>query len=154
MIDRKISARISLVICIFFAVVLAAMAANFPMFFKGLYFAYHDPSADTMMQEVSKAVIPAFYCCLPFAAAALFMLIRLLLNILKDDIFILKNVKYLRYISWCCYAVALITAAFGIKYPLLIIITCSMLIIGTLLRVVKNIMQSAVEIREENDLTI
>ena len=150
----KTSAKLSLAICIFSVVALVVTAATFPMFFKGLYFSYHDAATDTMLPELLKIVVPAFYCCVPFAGAALYMLIRLLLNIIKEKVFIKNNVGYLRYVSWCCYAVALITLIFGFKYPLLEMVMFTMAVVGTLLRVVKNIMQSAVEISEENELTI
>ncbi len=107
-----------------------------------------------MLPQLIKIVVPAFYCCVPFAAAALYMLIRLLMNVINEKVFIKTNVQYFRFVSWCCYAVALITLIFGFKYPLLEIIMFAMAVVGTLLRVVKNIMQSAVEISEENELTI
>ena len=48
----------------------------------------------------------------------------------------------------------LITSASGYFYMPLLIIAFATFLVGTLLRVVKNVMQSAVELREENDLTI
>lgn len=152
MIKRNISAYISLAVCIICSAALLLLTITMPSFFRWMYttfFGHYDGS-----EFVIKTVVTAFYCCVPFAAAALYMLIRLTINIIKEKIFILGNVKYFRYISWCCYAVALITLFFGAKYIPLIIVTAAMGVVGTLLRVVKNIMQSAVEIREENDLTI
>ncbi len=150
----KTSAKISLGICILSSVMLVVLIFIFPEFFKGIYLTYNEYGASEMLSGIMKWIVPAFYCCVPFAAAALCMLIRLLLNIIKDKVFIAANVKYLRFISWCCYAVMLITFICCFGFPLLIIITFSMAIVGTLLRVVKNVMDSAVKIREENDLTI
>lgn len=82
------------------------------------------------------------------------MLIRLLLNVLHAEVFIPRNVLYLRLVSWCCYAVAVATLVFGLSYFPLLFITFIMGVVGTLLRVVKNVMQTAVGLREENDLTI
>ena len=76
------------------------------------------------------------------------------MNILKNDVFILSNVRYLRYISWCCWAVALATGVAGVFYVPLAIIAVSMAVVGTLLRVVKNVVHAAVALREENELTI
>lgn len=150
----KTSVKLSLGICIFSSAALLAMTASFPVFIRWLYSFFSGPGPNAADQSVFSVMIPAFYCCVPFAAAALFMLIRLLLNVLKDKVFIMQNVKYFRLISWCCYAVALITLISGIKYIPLLIITFAMAVVGTLLRVVKNIMHSAVEISDENDLTI
>lgn len=153
--NRKSSALLSLVICILASVLLAVMVCTFPPFLRWLYLSYHPlVNAAFYSARVAKAVIPAFYGCVPFAAAALYMLIRLLLHVLHDEIFIPKNVLYLRFVSWCCYAVAVITAGFAFRYLPLIVVAAAMGVVGTLLRVVKNIMQAAVEIREENDLTI
>lgn len=152
MIKRKTSITISLAICIVCSLMLLALIFTMPNFFEWFYTALRGSSE--FAEAVVKTVVTAFYICAPFAAAALYMLIRLLLNIDKEKIFITANVKYFRYISWCCYAVMIITAIFTVRYIPLLVIAVAMGIIGTLLRVVKNIMQSAVELREENDLTI
>ncbi len=150
----KTSAKISLGICILSSVMLIVLIFVFPEFFKGMYLTYNGYGATEMLSVITKWIVPAFYCCVPFAAAALYMLIRLFLNIINDKVFIAPNVKYLRFISWCCYAVMLITFIACLGFPLMIIITFAMAVVGTLLRVVKNVMDSAVKIREENDLTI
>ena len=155
MIHSKTSAILSLVICIASSVLLVVLAVTFPFFIRWLYFSYHALQLNTAAAErIFAAVIPAFYICVPIAAAALYMLIRLLFNVLHAQVFIPRNVLYLRLVSWCCYAVALVTLIFGFSYFPLLFITFIMAVVGTLLRVVKNVMQTAVELREENDLTI
>ena len=90
----------------------------------------------------------------PFAAASLYCLIRLLLNILKDRVFIAANVTYIRLVSLFCYAVAAITLVTGVGYFPLLIICFVTGTVGTLLLVMKNLLRGAVELREENELTI
>jgi len=80
--------------------------------------------------------------------------LKLLFNIKKDKIFISENVKYLRVISWCCFAVALITFVAGIFYIPFLLVAAAAAFVGLMLRIVKNVMQNAVEINEENELTI
>ncbi|MCQ2475108.1 MAG: DUF2975 domain-containing protein [Clostridia bacterium] len=150
----KVSAGISLGICILSSAMLIILAFIFPEFFKTMYMTYNEFGSPEVLSKLMTWVVPAFYCCVPFAAAALYMLIRLLLNIIKDKVFIVRNVRLLRFISWCCYAVMLITFISSCGFPVLIIIAFAMAVVGTLLRVVKNVMDSAVKIREENDLTI
>ena len=151
----KTSVTISLMICFMSAALLVVWLFTFPAFIRWFYFSYH-----SLMQEqavLSHAVsllIPAFYACAPFAAAALYMLIRLLLHLRNGQIFIRANVLYLRLVSWCCYAVLAVTFGFGVRYMPLMIVAFAMGVAGTLARVFKNIMQSAVELREDNDLTI
>lgn len=116
---------------------------------------YHGiPEATEAVTRIFRIVVTSFYLCAPFAAAALYMLIRLLKNLLDDRVFIHTNVVYLRGISWCCYAVFLVTFAGGFLYVPLFIIAFATGVVGTLLRVVKNVMHAAEELREENDLTI
>ena len=52
------------------------------------------------------------------------------------------------------HAVALISAVFTYYYKSMAFVAFIMAVVGTMLRVAKNVMQSAVEIRRENDLTI
>ena len=81
-------------------------------------------------------------------------IVKLLFNIKKDKIFIAANTKYLRRISWCCFAVAFITLVGGIFYIPFSCIAIAAAFVGLMLRVVKNVMQNAVEIKTENELTI
>lgn len=153
--NRKISAVISLVICCAASLLLVVWLFTFPTFFNWFYVIYHGLGSEyTRTHEVIKIVVPTFYCCAPFAGASLFMLIRLLLNILQDKVYENSNVNYLRFISYCCYACFIITIITGVKYFPLLIIAFAMVVVGTLLRVVKNVMQTAVEIKAENDLTV
>lgn len=152
MIKRNISAAISLAVCIVSSLALAVLLFTMPSFFAWFYSAFNG-EADSA-KAVIKTVVTAFYICAPFAAAALAMMIKILINILNDRVFIMQNAVLFRFLSWCCYAVLIITVIFGLKYIPLFVIAFAMGVVGTLLRVIKNIMQSAVELREENDLTI
>ena len=105
-------------------------------------------------KAVIKTVVTAFYICAPFAAAALAMMIKILINILNDRVFIMQNAVLFRFLSWCCYAVLLITFIGGLRYLPLMIVAFAMGVVGTLLRVVKNVMHAAVSLQEESDLTI
>ena len=150
--NRNISAVISLIICFASSAALIVLIFTMPSFFKWFYYMLR---GNTVYAEaVIKTVVRAFYFCVPFAAAALFSLIRLLFNVRKDNTFISVNVLYIRIISYCCYFVMIVTAVFGFRYFPLFVICFAMAVVGTLLSVMKNILQSAVEIKEENELTI
>ena len=75
-------------------------------------------------------------------------------NITKEKVFVSDNVTFLRIISWCCFGAAIVTVVASFEYFPVIVISIAAAFVGLILRVVKNVMQSAVEIREENDLTI
>ncbi len=153
--NRKISAILSLVICILSAIVLVIGVFLFPKLFARFYETYHLLGPEFLLKEhPAYTVIPTFYLCSPFAAAALFMLIRLLVNIIKEKVFVRQNVALLFGIACSCYAVFAVCAAAATRYFPLVIVAFAMGVVGTLLLVVKSVMRSAVELREENDLTI
>ena len=151
---RHVSAALSLAICAASAVLLLVWVVTFPRFFHWFYLTYHHIVENPYTLSVLKRVIIAFYGCAPFAAAALYCLIRLLLNIMKDRAFISQNVMYIRLVAVCCYAVAVITLVSGVRYFPLLIICFATGTVGTLLLVMKNLFRSAVELKEENELTI
>lgn len=95
-----------------------------------------------------------FYPCAALAYVTLYSLIRMLLNIRNNTIFVMQNVRYLRRISWCCVAVSAITLFAGILYIPYLFISVAAGFVGLMLRVVKNVMENAVQLKEENELTI
>ena len=85
----------------------------------------------------------------------LWLLDRLLSNIRKEEIFIPQNVAYLRGISWACFAMCLpclLIAVYGSQTFLFVMVAAAFM--GLILRVVKNVIEAAVLIKEENDYTV
>jgi hypothetical protein len=152
---HKASVWLCFGICVFFAVVLVVLVCTFPRFFHWFYVDYHGLSfTDEITAANVRTVTWAFYLCAPFAGAALYCLISLMWELLHARVFTRKNVRFLSVISWCCLAVLLVTGFFGLKYVPLFIITLAMGVVGILVRVVQSVMDAAVTLREENDLTI
>lgn len=104
--------------------------------------------------KLYKTVLTCFYICLPFAFVAVFSLLKILFAVNRQEIFTNANIRRLRILSWCCFAVELITLVGGWFYYPLLLIAAAAGFIGLILRVIKNIMYSAKILREENDLTI
>lgn len=96
----------------------------------------------------------AFYPSAAFAAIILYSLLKLLFNIKQEKIFITENITLLRVVSWCCLVIMLITFVGGMFYMPFIFVALAGGFVGLMLRVLMNVMRSAVELREENDLTI
>ena len=95
------------------------------------------------------------YACLLIALVILYMLDRLLSNIRKEEIFVPQNVAYLRGISWACFAMCLpclLIAVYGSQTFLFVMVAAAFM--GLILRVVKNVIEAAVLIKEENDYTV
>jgi len=94
------------------------------------------------------------YMCSVPAMTALLCLHKLLGNIKRAVVFEMGNVKLLRIISWCCFATALLLV-FAVRYYLLLgLVGITFGFIGLILRVVKNVIEEAVHIKAENELTI
>lgn len=129
------------------AAVLGA-AATAPYLVKS-YVAYSmkDPAV------VMPLVVLIYSCTVP-GLTALFSLDRLLVNIKVGAVFIERNVKHLRVISWCCFAVSAILFVFAFYYLLFLLIAVAAVFFGLILRVVKNVIEQAVAIKNENDFTI
>jgi len=94
-----------------------------------------------------------YMCCIP-AAAALVCLDRMLTDIRKGEVFTSRNVRLLRIISWSCFAAAAMLLAAGKYYILFLCAAAIAAFIGLILRVVKNVIEEASEIKNENDYTI
>ena len=100
------------------------------------------------------AVYFGFYLCVPVVLFALWCVDRIILNLLKDDVFIIANVRYVRRIRWCCAGVSCICAPAAFFYQPLVFMVVIMAFLALIVSLVKNILAAAVELREENDLTI
>ncbi len=153
--NRKQSATLSLGVC--FAVLLILTVCLFlgPWAVKMWFCSFRgwEETGEAMTRMLTLFKV-CFYPCAALAYVTLYSLIRLLRNIQKDAIFITPNVKYLRRISWCCFAVSLITLVAGILYVPYLFVCVAAGFVGLMLRVVKNVMENAVQIKAENELTI
>lgn len=151
--NSKKSVNLSIAVCYILAIALLifVVAGN------GIFVIYMT-SFRGFSFEAIKTLKTVFGCCFypssVFAAATIYALLRLLYNIKNEKVFISQNVTYLRSVSWCCYVIALITFVGGFFYMPFMFVALAGGFVGMLLRVLKNVMQSAVELREENDLTI
>lgn len=96
----------------------------------------------------------AFYCCVVVIGWALWNMDSLLSSILVRQVFVRKNVRAIRRIQWCCGLVALITAVTCFAYLPLVFLAVIMGFLCLVVSVVASVMDAAVTLREENDLTI
>lgn len=88
------------------------------------------------------------------AALLLFYLYRLLRYIELEQVFIAANVEYLRRISWCCFAGAIICFISTLYYFPWIFVAVAAAFMGLIVRVVKNVIEQAVELKKESEFTI
>ena len=100
------------------------------------------------------AILTGYYCCVPLVLYALWCVDGLLQNILKEDVFVMQNVRFIRRIRWCCAIVGLICLLAGLRYPPLLFLAVILFFLALMVSVLKNVLAAAVELREENDLTV
>ena len=105
------------------------------------------------LTDLHPFMVILYLCCVP-AMTALICLHMLLGNIKKEEIFIPKNVNLLRLISWCCFLAALIMMFAFRFYIVFGFVAVAIGFIGLILRVVKNVIEEAMIIKNENDFTI
>lgn len=101
-----------------------------------------------------KAIVTAFYCCAAVILYALICMEKLLKNILRYEVFTGANVGLIRKVCLCCGLVGLICLPAGLFYPPLIFLSVIMGFLCLVVNVVCQVIQAAVTLREENDLTI
>lgn len=108
----------------------------------------------TMTDLAKTAVTAAFYACVGIIFIALWNVDLLLGSILQDQVFTRENVSRIRRICHCCGAVGLVCIPATVAYLPLIFLVIIMGFLCLAVSVVANVMDAAVAIREENDLTI
>mgnify|MGYP000965974247 FL=1 len=119
------------------------------------------PYAAKMYEQISfqrdNVTVPlliTFYVCAAFGFVILFVLNKLIKNIGSEKVFIDENVRLLKILSYCCFAIAVVTLIFARFRILVFVITFAAAFIGLILRVIKNCFTEAIRLREENDFTI
>ena len=82
------------------------------------------------------------------------MLFALLILVLKEKVFTAAAVELIRYISWCLIFMGVILIALTFFFTLALPVGIAVLFVSLAVRVVKNVIEAAVCIKEENDLTV
>ncbi len=101
-----------------------------------------------------KTILVTFYLCCPAAWCALVCIFKLLTNIIHEKVFVVKNVLYMRILSLCCAFVAAACLIAGFFYVPFFIFSLGAAFMMLILRVLKNVMAVATEIKNENELTV
>ena len=86
--------------------------------------------------------------------AALWQLKKLLDRFAKHEVFVAENAACFRWIAWCCFGVSVIWFVLMYWRFLAFFVAFAAAFAGLLLRVMKNMLEAAVKLREENDYTI
>ena len=140
------STKLTLFVTYFFALMLIGL----------MLFAY--PIAKNVLGPEHRiaylSAVSAFYICCPAGWLALYKIRKLLKNVLSDTIFTAETVTLLRHLSWCCAFVAAVCTITTYFCHIFFTFTIGAAFMSLILRVLKNVMAKAVEIKEENELTV
>lgn len=143
---KNFSARLTIGITVLFCIVLLALMIFAPKLLA-FFFGY-------LPVKIMTKVLIAFYCCCPAGGIALFSIFRIMLFVIREDIFTEKTVFSIRLLSWCCLFVSVVCFIFGNFWPPLFIVAFAAVFMTLILHVLKNVMAKATEIKKENELTV
>ena len=89
------------------------------------------------------------------ALLTLFCMLRFIVNLENDLVFVPQNIKWLRFISYGCLSAGLLLIITTVVYhKLFLVLSLAALFMMLIVRVIKNAFEQAVEMKEELDLTI
>jgi len=96
----------------------------------------------------------AFDCCAIAILYALWNMEKLMQNILRQEIFIRENVRRVQRVQWCCCIVAVICLAATVFVLPALLFAAIVGFLCLVVSVVASVLDSAVKLQEENNLTI
>lgn len=82
------------------------------------------------------------------------LLIKILFRVKKGEVFTKKTVSLIRGVSFSCFLLFVLFGLGGFFYRILLFVSIFALLLGVCLRVVKNVIEEATIIKNENDLTV
>lgn len=146
-ISRQSSVHLSMALSALFLLSLAACAVALPFL--------RDRLSGSVLEPLWPYLLITLYAMLIVAAIADVLLLRLLLRVKRRLVFTPESVSLIRAVSWCCFALAALSAQAGFWLSfLLFALALAAALLGLCLRVVKNVIEEATAIKAENDLTV
>ena len=154
-INRKISVYISLVMTALLFTAVVVLAFFLPGFTDYLISLPDKTGERAVIQDYQVTLIHiASFCEVFLTLIGLGMLFALLILVKKEKVFTAQAVELIRYISWCLILMGIIFISLTYFFTLAAFAGVAVLFLGLTIRVVKNVIEAAVFIKEENDLTV
>ena len=149
-ISKEASVTISLVLTVVFLCTLIAAAFFLPGFVELISSAARRP----LGLGDGVRITAAGYVIILLAALADVQLFRLLLLVRSGNVFTARAVSLIRGVSWCAIAISAVFLLTTWYYLVSLVLAFAAVLLGLCLRVVKNVIEEAAEIKSENDLTV
>ena len=94
------------------------------------------------------------YLCFALVLECCVFVLLLLLRVRNGLVFSAISVTCIRSVSWLCVLLSLLLVAGVFFHPMMCVLGIAMAFLGLCLRVAKNVIERATEIKQENDYTI
>jgi len=154
-ISRKLSIHLSLTICAVFFLVCVAGLFVLPALSQMLIDLPDNVGNRGDISQLGRILsLVSAYCIVLDMMLADGLLFCLLLNVRKGEVFTDPTVSLIRGVSWCCLALCVPFGLLGLYFQLAWLVCFLAVFLGLCLRVCKNAFEEAVQIKQENDLTV
>ena len=147
-VSKMFSSKLTLVLCYIMLIFMSALTAALPWVWEFMLYIFARGSEHytiSLCMLYPAAVLGIITCVL---------MVRLMHDVRRDDVFTAKTVSTIRGISWCCILVTPIFFALGFFFYIFFAVSFLTAFLGLMVRVVKNVIEAATELKAENDLTI
>ena len=107
-----------------------------------------------MRWQQGVGIMGTVYVCSIFAWIVLVGMYKLLKNLRRAEVFVEANVRIMRSVSWCCVGAAVTCLVSMIWYVPFVFVAIAAGFMALIVRIVKNVFQQAIVMKDELDLTI
>lgn len=154
-IPTKVSNLLSIIMTVAFMVILVLIAILMPRMVE-IFLGFPENSAgrQELLPIDYTAVTLLGYLAVVIMAAAAVMLLVLLLRVRNNLVFTAKSVGLIRGVSWCAVLLGGLFIGLGWYFLIAFFAAFALIFLGICIRVVKNVIEQATEIKAENDFTI
>lgn len=154
-IPSKVSIFLSCALCVILFIGCIVAAVMLPWVSELLEYERNGFFINGIITEGQRTSVMTFgYIGIAAIALAVGMLFALLIRVKGGKVFTDKSVALIRGVSWACYLLALSFIGIGFTYNISFVAAFLAVFLGLCLRVVKNVLEEACRIKNENDLTV
>ena len=152
---NKISVLISAVLGVIFLVALVVVCFCIPNVVEDMIAIPDRIGFRNEITELGTAFVTAdTYLMLAVGALAVVVLFSLLKVVSEGNVFSVKASKLLSVVSFCCFLEGILSMLMVFYFQLVVCFALAAFFLGVCLRIVKNVIEEATRIKEENDFTV
>ncbi len=154
-IPSKLSITISIAVSVVFFALCIGLGFYMPEFADLMIQAVNDLGITKVEGNDENIILGLAYVALVFITLIDILLFMLLMKVKAGKVFTAESVGLIRGISWGCYLVAGVFCGLATYFTFVALLVAFVAaFLGLCLRVVKNVIEEATEIKAENDMTV